>query len=589
MLKQWRYLQMVELSKTSLDWLEATALRLDNRDITILETACHFAENLNDKAKPPFADSVLEQGLHMADELLELNCDNQTLAAAITYPAIYYTQPSNESIQKQLGENVYKLLATAQRMEAIQDIHATSSKMQANKKVDNLRKMLLAIVDDVRIVLIKLSERLTIMKYLRRDDTAQRRQVADQTMQLYAPLANRLGIGQFKWQLEDLAFRFQHPKEYTEISKALKMRREDRERYIENMIQTLTTLFKAGGIENIEISGRAKHIYSIYRKMQKKDVGFEQLFDTSAFRILVPTLEDCYTALSIVHAEWPHIPEEFDDYIAKPKPNGYQSIHTAVAGPHKMNLEIQIRTYEMHEAAELGVAAHWKYKEGGSAPSSYEERINRLREVMDWQQELSPDDPDASTAYSKMFEDRIYVFTPNGDVFELPAGATPLDFAYHVHTEVGNRCRGAKVNGTLVQLTHQLKTGDRIEILTTKEDNPSRDWLNPTRGYLTTHHARAKVRHWFRKKNYAHNYEEGGTIWEKTCRREGLKKSDINRVYEHFNFKKPNDLIAAIGSGDLGIASILHYLRTSEPGQKTEHAVVITKKAPAEKLYKSRY
>ena len=584
MLKQWHYLKMTDLSKQSKDWLKNAELRFENLDTDALTQACHFTERLNDKINPPFSESVLTEGLNMANELLELNCDTHTLAAAITYPAIYYNQPSKESIRKQLGENIYKILSSAQRMEAIHDMHSLSGDTLAHKKVDNLRKMLLAIVDDVRIVLIKLAERLTIMKYLRHDDTAQRQQIADQTMRLYAPLANRLGIGQFKWQLEDLAFRYLKPQQYAEISKAVKMRRTDRERYIKNTIERLTTLFKEGGIKRVGISGRAKHIYSIYRKMKKKDIAFKELYDASAFRILVPNLEDCYTVLSIVHAEWPHIAEEFDDYIAKPKPNGYQSIHTAVVGPHKVNLEIQIRTYQMHEAAELGAAAHWKYKEGGGATqSSYEEKINRLREVMDWQQEIGSHDPNAENTYSRIFEDRIYVFTPNGDVFDLSPNATPLDFAYHVHSEIGHRCKGAKVNNVLVPLTHTLKTGDRVEILTAKEGKPSRDWLNLTLGYLKTNQAQSKVRHWFKKESYERNLEEGERIWEKACRRKDIKKSDINRVFEHFNFKKADDLLAAIGSGDIGIATALHHLQPKEPTQTAATDAAITiKKTPTE-------
>jgi len=574
---------MTELSKQSEDWLKASKLHFENVDTELLTKACQYAEFFNDEVTPPFADSVLTEGLNMANELLELNCDNQTLAAAITYPAIYYNQPTKESIEKHLSKKVYKILSSAKRMEAIQDIHTPAGTALSLKKVDNLRKMLLAIVDDVRIVLIKLAERLTIMKYLRKEDTAQRRQIAEQTIHLYAPLANRLGIGQLKWQLEDFSFQYLHPDKYEEISKALKMHRVDREGYVKDMIEKLTTLFKNGGIKNMEVSGRAKHIYSIYRKMQKKDIEFQQLFDTNAFRVLAPSVEDCYTALSLVHAEWPHISEEFDDYIAKPKPNGYQSIHTAVTGPKKINVEIQIRTYQMHDDAELGVAAHWKYKEGGDKTSNYEEKITRLREVMDWQQEVGSHDADAETVYSKIFEDGIYVFTPNGDIFDLPPAATPLDFAYYIHTEVGNRCKGAKVNEKLVPLTQALKTGDRVEILTAKEGKPSRDWLSPTQGYVTTNQARIKIRHWFKKENYNIDFEEGEKIWEKACRREGINKSAINKVYERFNFKKSNDLIAAIGAGDVGVPTVLHALQEKEPTQKTEKPVVIIKKAQPEK------
>jgi len=569
---------MSQLSKYADDWLEATKHHFEKIDIKLLTCACQYAESFNADTPPPFAESALSQGLNMANELLALNCDSQTLAAAITYPAIHYNQPTKESIEKNLGKNVYKILSNAKKLEAIQDIHSPPSIQLSPKKVDSLRKMLLAIVDDVRIVLIKLAECLTIMKYLRKEDTVQRQQIAEQTMYLFAPLANRLGIGQLKWQLEDFSFRYLHPDKYEEISKSLKMHRNDRDQYIREMIKNLTTLFKKAGIKNIEISGRAKHIYSIYRKMQKKDITFKQLFDTNAFRILVTNIEDCYQALSLVHAEWPHIAEEFDDYIAKPKPNGYQSIHTAVTGPKEINVEIQIRTYQMHEDAELGVAAHWKYKEGNTDKTQYEEKITRLREVMDWQQEMGEQDTVAENIYEKIFEDSIYVFTPNGDIFDLEPGATPLDFAYRIHSEVGNRCKGAKVNDKLVPLTHILKTADRVEILTAKEGKPSRDWLSPTQGYIKTNQARVKIRHWFKKENYEIDLEEGEKIWDKTCRREGFKKTDLNQVHERFNFKKPDDLLAAIGGGDIGIATVVHALHAKDTTTKKAEAVVISKK-----------
>jgi len=573
---------MNDLSEASKKWLENAKRQSDRMDIDLLSRACAFTENLNEKTSTRFADSVLDQGLAMAHELLALKADNETLAAAITYPAVCYSQVGRETIEKHLGKNIHKLLTNAQRIESIQPmLQATSS-----KKVDNLRKMLLAVIDDVRIVFIKLSECLVILKYLRKNNISERKAIAQQTVDIYAPLANRLGIGQLKWQLEDLSFRFLNEEKYTEIKKALKMRRGDREQYITRMIDKLTQLFKKEGIKDLSISGRAKHIFSIYRKMQKKRLSFEQLYDTIAFRILVPEIEDCYAALGIVHSNWPYIQKEFDDYITNPKPNGYQSIHTAVTGPQNMNIEIQIRTYQMHNDAELGVTAHWKYKEGGKQ-STYEDKINRLREIMKWQQEASTQESEENL-YSKVFEDHVYVFTPNGDVFILKAGATPLDFAYHLHTDVGHRCRGAKVNGALVPLTHKLKTGDRVEITIAKESKPSRDWLNVNSGYLTTHHARQKVRHWFKKANFKHDLEEGSAIWEKHYRREGLKKSDINKAYQRFNFKTPEDLLASIGRNDLGIVTISNYLKGKEqPIVEKSAKIVAAKQAAIEKTAKS--
>jgi len=560
---------MTELSDLSKKWLKNAKFRSERLDIDFLTRACTFTESFNEKIKTPFADSILDQGLAIAEELLALDADNETLVAAITYPAVYYGQINRETIEKQLGKNVYKILSSTQHIESVQALLKTTSQ----KKIDNLRKMLLAIVDDARTVLIKFAECLVILKYFRQHDTKERKAIAQQTQNLYAPLANRLGIGQLKWQLEDLAFRFTDEEKYAEIKKALNMRRADREKYIETMIQQLSALFEQASIEKLEINGRAKHIFSIHRKMQKKNIPFEELYDTFALRILVPEIQDCYKVLGLIHAEWSPIQKEFDDYIANPKPNGYQSIHTAIKGPSDMNIEIQIRTHQMHEESELGVAAHWKYKEGGKQ-SNYEEKINRLRELMEWQKTEAADE-EGENLYSKVFEDQIYVFTPAGDVFDFNAGATPLDFAYTLHTEVGHRCRGAKVNGALVPLTHKLQTGDRIEIITSKESKPSRDWLKRDAGYITTHSAKHKIRHWFKKANYEIDQEQGSVIWEKNYRRGGLKKSDISKAYKRFHFKTLNDLLAAIGSHQIGIVTVLNYLK-GEPTAAVSKSIGIT-------------
>ena len=330
------------------------------------------------------------------------------------------------------------------------------------------------------------------------------------------------------------------------------------------MINKLKQLFKNSSYgEDVSISGRAKHIYSIYRKMLKKHVDFGEIYDTIAFRIIVPSIKDCYTILGIVHATWPHVANEFDDYIAKPKPNGYRSIHTVVIGPQNITVEIQIRTQDMHEEAELGVAAHWKYKEGGTN-SNYENKISWLRDVMDWQKELTTDKPGGENLYAKIFQDRVYVFTPQGDIFDLPAKATPLDFAYYIHSDLGNKCRGVKVNGNLVQLTYVLKTGDQVQILTAKNGQPSRDWLNPHLGYLTTALARNRVRHWFRKQNYQENLSIGEDIWDKTARRENISKAKLNKIAPELNYKNSDDLLAALGAGDVTITHILHHLKTEE-------------------------
>jgi GTP pyrophosphokinase len=361
------------------------------------------------------------------------------------------------------------------------------------------------------------------------------------------------------------------------------MRRKDRENHIHNIVQELKLLLDHAGIKHAKITGRAKHIYSIYRKIQHKHVNFEKIYDASAVRILVPTLEDCYTTLSVVHNTWTHIPEEFDDYIAKPKANGYQSIHTAVSNDHDLVFEIQIRTFAMHESSELGIASHWKYKEKDSATpeKQYEQKINWLRELMDWQRELTQEDPQHKDLYSKIFKDQIYVFTPDNDVLDLAAGATPLDFAYHVHTQVGHRCKGAKVNGHIVPLSHALQTGDRVEIITGKEPHPSRDWLSQNSGYLKTHHARVKVRHWFRQLNHEQHVAHGEELWEKAHRRYHFSKDALKKAAKLFGFETNERFLSEVGSGHLGIQTVVHRLLGSpEPSSAHEPVVPTTTQAP---------
>ncbi len=550
------------------EWLAQAQKSYPKLDIAVLENACAYAQALSETAISPYTTSTLDQGLKMASLLLDLNCDVTTLAAAITYPSVYYAQPNREKVKQALSTDISKLIYGATRMEAIHDMHRGSDTLHA-QQIDNLRKMLLAIVDDVRVVLIKLAERLITLQYLKKCSVEQQRYIAQQALNFYAPLANRLGIGQLKWQLEDLSFRFLHNDEYFAISKELNMRREEREAFINNLMNELTQLLNAAGITDYSLSGRAKHIYSIYKKSQRKHVPVSEIYDASALRILVNSIKDCYTALSVVHDRWPHIKKEFDDYIAHPKENGYQSIHTAITAENERNVEIQIRTYQIHEAAELGVAAHWKYKEGDTGiQESYESKIERLRELMNWQQEVT--DTNDSDLYSSLFSDRIYAFTPQGDVFNLESGSTPLDFAYHIHSSVGHRTKGAKVNDKIVPLTHRLQTGDRVEILTSKQENPSRDWMNPQLGYLHTKGALHKVRHWFKKENFDRDLAAGLDIWDKAIRHEPINKTDLNKATRRFNVKKPEDLLVAIGTGNLSVGSVIQYIKsltqtTTEP------------------------
>ena len=365
-----------------------------------------------------------------------------------------------------------------------------------------------------------------------------------------------------KWEIEDYSFRYQHPDTYKKIAKQLSERRIVREQYIEDFVTGLSDEMHEYNI-NAEVSGRPKHIYSIWRKMQKKSLAFDELFDVRAVRIIADKLQDCYAALGVVHTKFKHLPSEFDDYVANPKPNGYQSIHTVVLGPEGKTIEIQIRTKDMHEDSELGVAAHWKYKEGSSnsSRSGYDEKITWLRKLLDWQEEMSDSGEMLDELRSQVFDDRVYAFTPRGDVVDLPMGATPLDFAYHIHSEVGHRCIGAKVGGRIVPFTHQLTMGDQVEIITQKEPNPSRDWLNPTLGFVNSGRARAKINAWFRKQSREKNLDAGKEILEVELAKIGGTLKDAERyALKRFNVNTPDELYAGVGSGDLRINQVINHI-----------------------------
>jgi len=373
-------------------------------------------------------------------------------------------------------------------------------------------------------------------------------------------LAHRLGIGQINWELEDLSFRYLHEDEYKAIAKLLAEKRLDRDRYIHDVVETLKSLMEAQHIHRYDVSGRAKHIYSIWRKMKRKRIDFSQVHDVRAVRILVPEVTDCYTVLGIVHSRWHHVPNEFDDYIANPKKNGYQSLHTAVLGPENKVLEIQIRTFAMHDEAELGVCAHWRYKghDTNAKSRSYEEKIAWLRQVLEWQDEVGGFGDLREGLSSDVAPDRIYVFTPDGHVIDLPRIATPIDFAYRVHTEIGHLCRGAKVNGRIVPLTYKLKTGQQIEILTATKGGPSRDWLNPSLGYVRTSRARAKIQAWFKHQARDQNLDEGRTLFEREMRRLDVEGLDLAKLAKAVNYQNADDMYAALGAGDLRIGQVLH-------------------------------
>jgi GTP pyrophosphokinase len=429
-------------------------------------------------------------------------------------------------------------------------------------QAEALRKMLLAVVADPRLVLARVAEQLWLLRQAKTFDEAEQRRLALQTREVYGPLANRLGLAHLKWELEDHAFRFLEPGEYRRIAASLNERRTDRERYIEAVREQLATeLAKAGVCADIQ--GRPKHIYSIWRKMQRKQLAFEQVLDVRALRILVDDVAQCYAALGVVHGLWPYIPGEFDDYVATPKPNGYRSIHTAVLGPGDRPLEVQIRTRDMHERAELGVAAHWRYKEGGKRDAGFERKLERLRAM------LQPDgaataDPEGllDRVTASLFAERVYVISPKGDVVELPEGATPLDFAYHVHTGLGHRCRGAKVDGRMVQLDHRLKNGETVEIIAAKEPQPSRDWLVESLGFLATKSARAKVRSWFRREDEADHRQAGIETVERELDRQGAKLTvGVAELAAELGLQNADELYVAVGAGDLSASQVANAIQ----------------------------
>ena len=424
---------------------------------------------------------------------------------------------------------------------------------------ETLRKTFMAMGEDVRVVLIKLADRLHNMRTLGYMPEAKRRRIAQETLDIFAPLANRLGIWQIKWELEDLAFRYVNPDKFKEIAENLAERRADRERQVQEIVARLSGLMAQNSIK-VEITGRPKHIFSIYRKMVTKGKAFEMVRDLRGVRMIVPDIPSCYAALGVIHTHWRPIPHEFDDYIAAPKDNFYRSLHTAVIYDDGKPLEVQIRTHEMDQNAEYGIAAHWRYKEGTPRDVDYEQRVNWLRRLMDWRQDVDDAQEFVDGMKTDVFQDRVYVFTPRGDIIDLPSGSTPIDFAYHVHTEIGHRCRGAKVNGKLVTLDYALKTGDQVEILTAKQGGPSRDWLNPNLGLVKTQRARSKIKQWFKRQNYEQNLTQGKLILDREFRRLGLPDVNMDQLLRELDYRTLDDLYVALGCGDIATGRIINKL-----------------------------
>ncbi|MBK8754346.1 MAG: GTP diphosphokinase [Candidatus Competibacteraceae bacterium] len=504
-----------------------------------------------------------EPDLAVADLLADLRMDHEVVAAALLHEPVTCGRFKRAAVKEEFGAGIALLVDGIAKLDAIGELHQNSQ--HAGRQLESLRKMLLAMAQDVRVVLIKLAMRLHTLRRLSQLSAGEQQRIAQETLDIFTPLANRLGIGRIKWEMEDLALRYLDPVTYKQIAAALDERRADRERYIARVMENLRDYLQQAGIR-AEIGGRVKHIYSIWRKMQRKKLSFERVFDVRAVRVMVETVNDCYAALGVVHAHWNHIDREFDDYIAHPKPNGYQSLHTAVVGPEGRAVEVQIRTGDMHQHAELGVAAHWRYKEGGSVSNgATEQHITWLRRMLEYREDEADDGDLLEQFKAEAFQDRVYAITPKGTIIDLPRGATPLDFAYHIHTEVGHRCRGAKVNGRIVPLAYELKNGEQVDVLTTKTGGPSRDWLSSHLGYIKTNRARDKIRQWFIQQDLDKNIAAGRTALEREFQRLGIRHLKLERVAEKLNFGKPDDLFATLGHGALTTAQVVARIQDLLP------------------------
>jgi GTP pyrophosphokinase len=499
---------------------------------------------------------AVRHALSTADILVQLRMDQPTLSAALLNGCLGLAGATQESLAARFGSGVARMVADLARIDKIANVASVIAAKDQDEHEENLRRLLLGIAEDVRVVLVVLAERLHLMRGIRDLAGDRRRKIALDTQRVYAPLANRLGVWQVKWELEDLALRYLEPEEYNRIAKLLDGRRAERQAYIAGVIDLLRAKFAEAGIQ-AEITGRPKHIFSIWRKMQRKAVDIDEIFDLRAVRILVEDVSACYAALGIVHGTWRHIPKEFDDYIATPKGNLYRSLHTAVIGPGGKALEVQIRTHEMHRHAELGVAAHWSYKENKQHDAELQRRLVWMRNWLELKNE-GDDGGDFVERFKQEFEPvHVYVLTPQSKVIELPVGATPLDFAFAIHSEVGLRCRGARVDGRIVPLNQILQSGQRVEILTQKNATPSRDWLSPHQGYLKTARARNRVRQWFAQQDHDLHAAQGRVLLERELARLGIaEKPNLEPLAPRFNFASADDVYAAIGRGDLSVGVV---------------------------------
>ncbi|HLB43023.1 MAG TPA: RelA/SpoT family protein [Gammaproteobacteria bacterium] len=548
---------------------------LDN--VVLLIKACTLTQKLTKGLTTFYGIPCVELGLEIAKIILDLKLDQETAAAGVISCATSVMTPSiQEIILTEMGSNISQLIAGLQQINSISPLQNLQTRNQL--QIENLRNMLLTLATDIRVVIIKLAERLCFMRGIKGIAREERRRFAQETLDIYAPLANRLGIGQVKWELEDLAFRYLDFITYQSIASLLTERRIDRENRIKKLIAVLQEKLSRAQIQ-AKMTGRAKHIYSIYLKMQHKNKNYINIYDHIAVRILVASIEDCYTALSVVHQLWAPLMSEFNDYIAHPKTNGYRSIHTTVIDEKNNHFEIQIRTHFMHEEAERGIAAHWLYKETQSTSADINTKITYIRQLLDWHKEVIKSDQPTAVPNISAIDPTIYVITPAGDILGLPKGATPLDFAYHIHSELGHRCRGAKINGQMVSLNHPLKTGDNLEMITIPQGNPSRDWLNLELGYITTTRAKNKISHWFKQQAFDDDVRAGKSLLERELLKQGINKTpSLHTIAKQFNLNNEDALLAALNRGNIRLSHVIQLIQPKQEDKVISLIIPVSKK-----------
>ena len=547
-----------------------------------------MAEEAHREQKRHSGEPYINHCIAVASILAEMKVPAEVIAAGLLHDTVEDTSVSLADVRREFGDTVRLLVDGVTKLTHLPRVSRGDQHAEVDEKEEEiqpaallgrkedmisetLRKTFLAMGEDVSVVLIKLADRLHNMRTLGYMPEHKRKRIAQETLDIFAPLANRLGIWQLKWELEDLSFRYVQPEKYKEIAESLAERRPDREKQLEDIKLNLARLLEKNNIK-AEISGRPKHIYSIYKKMQKKDKAFSMLYDVRAVRLILPDVPSCYAALGVIHTTWRPIPGEFDDYIAAPKDNHYQSLHTAVMYDDRRPLEIQIRTQEMHMSAEYGIAAHWRYKEGGKHDKQFEERINDLRKMMEWRSDVNDATEFVESMQSDVFRDRVYIFTPRGDAIDLPAGSTPIDFAYHVHTDIGHRCRGARVNGKLVPLDTELKTGDTVEVLTAKRGGPSRDWLNSNLNLVKTQRAKSKIRVWFKKLQDEQNLATGRATLERELQRLGISDVNFEKLARELGYKSPDNMYIDLSTGELALNKVIKHFADDEEIKDTIEA-----------------